>query len=89
MTRCKECMEEIHTTFDGLEIDHAPECPINPLHTSLSLIYDQKTKSHYFLHPDDPLHPYHPITLGAAIDIEKQVQRYEQDWQKENHPTVR
>lgn len=25
--RCPECLAEIHTTVDGREIDHEPDCP--------------------------------------------------------------
>ena len=86
MKRCKTCLEEIHSTPDGLQLDHADFCP-ERMKESITVIY--QGNRHWLKHPDDPERPYHPITDGAVIDLEKNIRRYEQDWQNENHPTLR
>jgi hypothetical protein len=83
--RCKKCAEEIHTTHDGLEIDHLALCPENPLTKQVEILYDDKSGRFLVHRTDDPLKPYHPITQGAMIDLQKHLRRYEEDWLKENN----
>lgn len=40
---------------------------------------------HYVERPDDPDKLYHPITLPAAVDLSRQIPRWEYDFYKEKH----
>lgn len=46
--------------------------------------YDDETRTYFVHRPDDPSKPYHPITLGAILDLNANIQRYEQDWISEH-----
>ena len=49
------------------------------------VFWDDKTRKHYVYRPDCPDDLYHEISLDAAIDLSKQLARYECDVLKEKN----
>jgi len=47
------------------------------------IFVDMKTKRFYVYRPDDPQNPYHEISIYAAMDLSKQLQRYQVDFARE------
>lgn len=85
MKPCKLCLEEIHTTRDGIEIDHLPDCPQNPLTKQIEIVWDKNTQTFYIRRFDNPAAPLTPITLGAVLDLHRNLRRYADDWRNEHN----
>jgi len=85
LKRCAECVEEIHTTQDGIEIDHLPTCSKNPLTKQIDIVYHNDGDQFYIRRHDNPADPLTPITLGAVLDLHRHLRRYAEDWKKENN----
>jgi hypothetical protein len=83
--RCATCSAEIHTTLDGIEIDHEPDCTGNPLTKQIEIYHDAATDQFIVKRADDPQNPYHPITQNGMIDLLRNLRRYEQDYWNEKH----
>ena len=52
--------------------------------THLLILYDETTQTYYVSRPDDPTKPYHPLTLGAIIQLDRDMVKYEHDAWVEN-----
>jgi hypothetical protein len=85
MNRCKYCLEEIHTTNDGIEIDHASDCSQNPLTKQIDIVYHNESDQFYIRRHDNPANPLTPITLGAVLDLHRHLRRSAEDSFKENN----
>ena len=84
MNRCKLCLEEIHTTHDGIEIDHLPTCSMNPLTKQIDIVYHNDGDQFYIRRHDNSANPLTPITLGAVLDLHRHLRRYAEDWVKDH-----
>ena len=43
------------------------------------VVWDEKTGNYYSYRADCPREEYKPISLGAILDLEKNMRRYEED----------
>jgi len=51
----------------------------------LLVVYDEVEKKYYVHRPDDPSEPYHEISFGAILDLDKNLIRYQHDAWNEAH----
>ena len=49
------------------------------------VVYEDEERKYYVYRPDCPGDEYHEITLGAAVDLGRQLQRYQSDAWNEKH----
>ena len=56
-------------------------------HPQLVIVYDDETRKYYSYRPDDPSNPYHEITLGGMLFLDREMVRIEHDgWHNKMFP---
>jgi hypothetical protein len=51
----------------------------------LQIVYDEEARKYYVIRKDCPGEELHEITLGGYVDLEKNLQRYQNDaWNEKN-----
>jgi hypothetical protein len=51
----------------------------------LLVVLDEESRKYYVHRPDCPGEEWSEITLGGAVDLMRNIQRYECDAQREKH----
>ena len=49
------------------------------------VVWDEKKRKYWSIRPDCPGEEFKEITLGAILDLEKNMRRYEEDCWNEQH----